>query len=280
VLIEAMGALPSRDDGLARTIARRFFSQDDRRRWWLRSRRVTTWPPVGFVRFGNLRRLTPISDVFGADRGDPIDRYYIDDFLRRHTGSSEYAPPAVRGRVLEIGEARYSERFADRLRLEQIDVLDPSPTNPKATVVADLTNAPGVDSDTYDCVICTQTLLLIYEVHAAVRTLHRILKPGGTLLVTVPGISQICRPDMDIWGDYWRFTTRSARRLFEDVFDPADVTVEAYGNVLTSAAFLYGLSAQDLKRDELEARDPNYELLIAVRAMKGAPTAGTHLSAR
>jgi hypothetical protein len=117
-------------------------------------------------------------------------------------------------------------------------------------------------------VICTQTLLLIYDVAAAIRTLHRILAPGGTLLVTVPGISQICRPDMDVWGDYWRFTTLSARRLFEEAFEPADVTVESYGNVLAASAFLYGLAAQDLKRKELDPRDPDYQLIIGVKATK------------
>ena len=251
-----------------RRLARRIIPAETRRQAYPVFRRLTAWPPVGHVRLGNLRRLTPIDDKFGSGRGDPIDRYYIDDFLRRHAGSSEYAPGLIRGRVLEIGDATYSKRYAASAQAEQIDVLDASPTNPSATVVADLANAPHLADQTYDCVICTQTLLLIYDIHAAVRTIHRILNPGGVVLATVPGISQICRPDMDIWGDYWRFTTRSVRRLFEEAFDPAAITVEAYGNVLASAAFLYGLSAQDLKRSELDARDPNYELLIAVKAVK------------
>ena len=96
-------------------------------------------------------------------------------------------------------------------------------------MVADLTHAPELPSDTYDCVICTQTLLLIYDVRAAVATLHRILKPGGTLLATVPGVSQICHPDMESWGDYWRFTSLSARRLFEEFLNPSDVTIDTYG---------------------------------------------------
>ena len=121
--------------------------------------------------------------------------------------------------------------------------------------------------------ICTQTLLLIYDLHAAVNTLHRILKPGGTVLATVPGICPITA-EMETWGDHWRFTSLSARRLFEEVFDPADTTVEAYGNVLASAAFLYGLSAQDLRRVELDERDPNYEMLIAVKAVKEQAVTG------
>jgi hypothetical protein len=84
----------------------------------------------------------------------------------------------------------------------------------------------------------------------------------------VPGISEIVRYDMDRWGDYWRFTTLSARRLFEAAFGPGKVDVAAQGNVLVATAFLHGLSTRDLRPDELEYRDPDYEVLITVRAVK------------
>jgi len=73
---------------------------------------------------------------------------------------------------------------------------------------------------------------------------------------------------MDRWGDYWRFTSLSARRLFEEFFLPANVSVLAYGNVLTALAFLHGLAAEELKKEELNHRDPDYEVLVAVRAVK------------
>ena len=231
-------------------------------------RRVTAWPPIGLVRFGSLGRLTPISDSFGLDRGQPIDRYYIEDFLTRHAGVEGYAPAVIRGRVLEVGEQEYVRTFGNPGAIDQIDVLDVSADNVKATIVGDLSDGTGIPSDAFDCVICTQTLLLIYDVHAAVQTLHRMLRPGGTLLVTVPGISQICRPDMDLWGDYWRFTTLSTRRLLEEAFRPEDVVVESYGNVLTATAFLYGLTTKDVKRSALDVRDPSYQVLIAGKATK------------
>ena len=82
------------------------------------------------------------------------------------------------------------------------------------------------------------------------------------------GISQISRYDMDRWGEYWRFTSLSARRLFEEVFLPADVTVRSYGNVLAATAFLHGVAEGELRRDELNYHDPDYEVLITVRAIK------------
>jgi SAM-dependent methyltransferase len=247
----------------------------DRTQEWIRAVHRNVWPPVGLVRFGSFRRLTPISGVFGSERGLPVDRYYIEDFLGRHAGSEGYMQGDIRGRVLEIGDDFYTRKFGrwtgepgDAGPVEKVDVLNLDPGSRVTTIVADLANADPIPSATFDCVICTQTLFLIYDVKAAVRTLHRILKPGGVVLATFPGVSRICRPEIDMWGDYWRFTTLSARRLFEEAFSPADVTVEAYGNVLSAIAFLHGLAAEELKPAELALRDPNFEVLIAVRAKK------------
>lgn len=240
--------------------------------------RFGTWPPRGLVRLGSLRRLTPVSRRFGYDRGTPIDRYYIERFLARYGGAEDYAAGDIRGRVLEVGDDMYTRKFGDPPPeagspargggVENLDVLHVSADNPQATVVGDLATGDGIASDSFDCVICTQTLHVIYDVRGAIRTLHRMLAPGGVLLATFPGITQSCQPDKDLWGDYWRFTTRSARRLFEEVFEPEKVTVEAYGNVLTAVAFMHGLAAEELRWQELDLRDPDYEVLVAVRAVK------------
>jgi glycosyltransferase involved in cell wall biosynthesis len=213
------------------------------------------------VRLGGLRRLTPVSRQFGWDRGGlPVDRYYIERFLQQHAGD-------IRGRVLEARDDAYTRRFGGA-SVTQADVLHPTRDNPRATIVADLTHAEAIPDDTFDCVLLTQVLPFIPDVEAAVATVHRILRPGGVALITVPGISQIVRYDMDRWGDYWRFTTLSARRLFEAAFGPGKVDVAAQGNVLVATAFLHGLSTRDLRPDELEYRDPDYEVLITVRAVK------------
>ena len=206
------------------------------------------------------RRLEPVSRVFGFDRGTCIDRYYIERFLRAESA-------AIHGRVLEIAESTYTRRFGGD-RVTRSDVLHAVEGNPAATLVADLTRADHVPSNTFDCIICTQTLLVIYDVRAAVRTLYRILKPGGVVLATVPGISQISRYDMERWGDFWRFTTLSARRLFEEAFGPHNLRIESNGNVLVAVAFLHGLAAHELDEKELNSHDPDYQVLITVRAEK------------
>lgn len=240
-----------------------------RLRKWLKFlwSRYTLWPPVGWVRFGSLRRTSPISRDFGFDRGLPVDRYYIEGFLASHAGD-------VRGHVLEVAGNDYTRRFGGD-RVTHSDVLH-SPIGtlpPGVTIVADLTRAANIPSETFDCIILTQTLLLIYDLRAAVATLHRILRPRGILLVTVPGISQLIREDLEVWGEYWRFTSQSTRRLFAEVFPDESLSVQAYGNVLAATSFLYGLAAQELRRAELDQHDRDYEVIIGLRAVKPSAVA-------
>ena len=241
-------------------IVRRVIPQSARQ--WVNTQlnRFDYSPPRGLVQFGQLRRLTPICPHWGFGRGSAVDRYYIERFL----GS---CADDIRGRVLEIAENTYTRRFGGE-RVTHSDVLHVEPGNPAATIVADLTLADDIQSDTFDCIILTQTIQMIYDVRAAIRTLHRILRPGGVVLATTHGISKISMPDMSRWGEYWRFTSRSAARLFEEVFGAGHVSVKSDGNVLTAAAFLYGLAAEDLKPAELDHQDPAYELLVTIRAVK------------
>jgi SAM-dependent methyltransferase len=169
-----------------------------------------------------------------------------------------------------VRDDAYTRRFGGSA-ITQVDVLHPTTDNEKATIVADLTSAEHIPSNTFDCIVLTQVLPFIPDVPAAIRTLHRILRPGGVVLATMPGISQIVRYDMDRWGDYWRFTSLSARRAFECGFPGGDVRVQAHGNVLTATAFLQGLSSRELRPDELNYCDPDYEVIITVRAMKAPP---------
>jgi hypothetical protein len=212
------------------------------------------------LRCGSLRPTEPASRVFGLDRGQPIDRYYIEQFLSQHRTD-------VQGHVLEIGGREYTDKFGGG-RTTISDVLHATTGNPEATLVGDLTTGAGIPESTYDCMLLTQTFPVIYDVRNAIGHARDGLKPGGVALITLPGISQISRYDMDRWGDYWRFTDASARRLFSDVFGVKNVAVTTYGNVLAAAAFLHGLAADEVKREELDVNDPDYQVTICVRAVR------------
>ena len=206
----------------------------------------------------DLRRLTPVSAAFGFDRGTPIDRWYIERFLEEHAA-------LVTGRVLEVGDRRYVDEYGTGL--QHVDVLHVV-GGPGVTIVGDLATGQGIPREAYNCMIVTQTLNFIHDVADAVRTLHSALAPEGSLLLTVPGISPISDYDEARWGEHWRFTERSLRQLFA-VFDTGNVDVHVHGNVLASAAFLYGLAAEELTQEELTTLDPRYPLLLTVRAQRG-----------
>jgi SAM-dependent methyltransferase len=207
-----------------------------------------------------LTRLEPVSRTFGFDRGKPIDRWYIERFLAGHAAD-------VRGRVLEVAESTYTDWYGGA-DVDRSDVLHAAEGNVDATIVGDLTTGAGIPEAAFDCFVMTQTLPFIYDVAAAVRGAHRLLAPGGVVLATVPGMSQISREDRRDWGDWWRFTSQGAQRLFAEAFGEDAVEVSAHGNVLAACAFLYGLGAEELTDAQLAFVDPDYELLTTVRAVK------------
>jgi SAM-dependent methyltransferase len=221
-----------------------------RLRHWLRRTLRPAW-------LGTLRRTTPLSGCWGRDRGVPVDRVYIERFLHQHRND-------IRGRTLEVKEPLYVRQFG--IGVTSCDVLDNDARNHRATIVADISCAGSIPSDCFDCCVITQTLQYVYDLQGAARELHRILRPGGVLLVTVPVLSRL---DFETeYPEYWRFTPEVCQRLFGAAFGSDRVTVQPYGNVLTGIAFLAGLAAEDLSRDEVNARDEYFPLVIGVRAVK------------
>jgi glycosyltransferase involved in cell wall biosynthesis/SAM-dependent methyltransferase len=210
--------------------------------------------------FGDLQRTTPFSREFGFDRGKPVDRRYIEDFLASNAAD-------IHGRVLEVKDDAYT-RIYGRDRVTARDVLDIDAANTDATLIDDLATGTRLPSDAFDCIVLTQTLHLIFDLEAAVRTVHRILKPGGVLLATVPGITQIPRAEADSW--YWSLSEKAVRRLLTGAFSADAIRIRCYGNVLAATAFLYGIAEEELQAEDLDRVDPDYPVILAVRAVKGA----------
>ena len=210
------------------------------------------------VRWGSLRRTVPLSDYFGFDRGLPVDRYYIEGFLAREAAS-------IRGEVLEVRDSAYARRFGGA-DVTQIHVVDIDSNNPEATVIADLTVAGSLPDQAYDSIIMTQTLHLTVDDSAAFQTLWQALRPGGTLLFTGPCISRI--DDFVADSDHWRYTPLGLRSQLARLLPDAEITVEAHGNVLAAAAFLYGAAVEELTEAELDVDDPRFPLIVCARVSK------------
>jgi SAM-dependent methyltransferase len=210
------------------------------------------------VRWGSLRRMTPFSRSWGYDRGTPIDRVYIEQFLTTHAAD-------VRGSCLEVLNADYTHRFGGS-RVATSDVLDIDTANRLATVLADLNEPDSLPAARFDCIIFTQTLHLVPDMRTAVGNVWRALAPGGVLLLTVPAIG---RHDArkSFHHDRWRVTKTGVEWLLAELTGaPADVTT--YGNILSCVAFLYGIAAEELRAEELQAFDREFPLIVAARVVK------------
>lgn len=227
------------------SLARRFRSR-------LRSRRRARW--------GNFRRQYPFSDRFGFDRGTPIDRVYIDRFFASHARD-------IHGSVLEVKDPSYSGRFGHDV--VTLDLVDINPRNRDATVIADLAEAGSLPSSAYDCVLLPQTLQYVADPAAATANAWQSLRPGGVLLVTVPTVARV-DPDLED-VDRWRFLPQGLRILLDRACEDGEVSIQVYGNLVTSMAFLAGLAAEELRERELNHVDARWPLVACGRAQRASP---------
>jgi SAM-dependent methyltransferase len=196
-----------------------------------------------------------------APRDDAgIDAYYIERFIESRAAD-------IRGDVVEIGSDAYTRRHGGE-RVASVEILDYSSANRRATIIGDLANAGSLPKARFDCFIAPQTLQFTFDVREAVRTMQRMLRPGGIALVTLPALAPIAREHMDREGDYWRFTSRAARQLFAEHFPPRRLAVDAHGNLAVAAARLQRQAADSLRPADLRRDDPNYEVIVTVRAVK------------
>jgi SAM-dependent methyltransferase len=204
--------------------------------------------------------VKPVSRQFGLDRGTPIDRYYIEKFLKDNES-------LIQGRVLEIGDNAYTKKYGRNIT--QSDVLNAVPGG-GVTIVGDLATGLNIPRSAFDCIILTQTIQCIYDVKSALKHAIGALKPGGTLLLTASGISQISRYDMDRWGEYWRFTDKSLKMLLTEILPDGLMDVRPHGNVAVAKAFLDGLAFDELDRQALDYQDDDYQVVLTAKLQKAA----------
>lgn len=205
------------------------------------------------------RSQQPLSAHYGTERGTPIDRYYIDQFVGRHAGD-------LRGIALEVGAANYLNRFGGP-NLTAAEVLDIDPANDGATVIGDLRRLDAISDNSYDCVLLVQVLSFIDDAVAAVAEATRILRPGGTLLVTVPGMAPL-DPQAPPGLESWRFTKNSLRFLFRAHFADRDLEISTWGNIRAGVGIWVGMAQEDFRARELDHVDERYACVLTVRAAK------------
>jgi len=212
---------------------------------------------LGLPRWGNLRRPRPFSDCFGFDRGTPVDRYYLDAFLKTHRAG-------ITGDVLEIQMSQYTERYGHGVR--RAHSVDISPRF-RPTFLCDLARADlVVPSDAYDCFLLPNSLGNLRDVEGCLRQALRVVKPGGVILATAAGFVPLT-PDCP---DYWHLSAAGWQEIAARVWPACVVRVESHGNCLAAVAAMLGLAWEELTPAELDATDPRYPVLVTLACRKPA----------
>jgi len=200
--------------------------------------------------------IEPFSWRWGLDRGRPFHRYYIDRFLTQHRND-------IRGTVLEFQDPEYVPRLSPD-RNVQLEILHLDHSNPVATIVGDLTKATTLPPGHFDCIVCTHVLHHIGDLAAAVDGLYRMLRPGGVLLAAVPAVSMDGVDNHELW----RFTTAGLNWILCRSFRQTNVTVQSFGNSLTAAAEIRGLTTEEFSAQEIDHCDPHFAVEVCARAVR------------
>jgi SAM-dependent methyltransferase len=199
-----------------------------------------------------------VSSDYGFDRGRAVDRVYLDRFFAAHVRD-------IRGAVLEVGGPVFSGVHGRDVT--STDIVDIDPENARATIIGDLA-VPGVlPRDAFDCAVVPQTLQYVADPRVAIANLYESLRPGGVLLLTVPGIAQIDHRAVAV--DRWRITPAGLAELLVRWCPDAEIAVEGAGNVLTAMAFLQGISVEEMRPEDFDVLDPVYPMLAMARVRRG-----------
>jgi SAM-dependent methyltransferase len=137
----------------------------------------------------------------------------------------EFAAGVGGKRILEIGSGRHDlgrEAFSFR------SVFDPSTEFVQSDVVPEFGHEI-VDvrtmtfEEAFDVILCLYVLEHVFELEDAVRSMHRALRPGGTVVIAVPHLY----PYHDEPTDYWRFTEHALRQMLAP-FDTVQIKVRGF----------------------------------------------------
>lgn len=194
--------------------------------------------------------LVPISRKYGAEFGKPIDRYYIEKFLKNNR---KY----IQGDVIEIEDTTYTKRYGHSLKsctalhVEEMDEC----------IQGNLETGEGIEEGMADCLICTQTLQYIYHPENAAKNIWKMLKKDGTVLITMPFLCQYFE-GAHSWNDYWRTTPQCLKKVLAETFGEKNVKVGSLGNIKTAVGFLYGLCGDDIDESDFDYNDKEYPVIV------------------
>ncbi len=109
------------------------------------------------------------------------------------------------GKILDIGSARW-DYPKKRFGTKNVTTLD---VEPPADVIGSVMRMPFPDNS-FECVLCFETLEHVEDPFKALAEIHRVLKPGGQFIGSAPFAYELHGEE---YGDYWRFTRQGWEKL-------------------------------------------------------------------
>lgn len=212
------------------------------------------------IRYISKMPVHPISRDFGKSRGKSIARVYIDSFLEENKGY-------IQGDVLEIAENTYTLQYG-KDRVKNSYILHVNGWGGGNVIKGDLATGEGIEENKFDTAIITHTLMHIYNIENVAQNIHKLLKKGGTALITVAGISKVSRYDANNWGHFFGFYEDAMKKMFFPVFGERNVIIKSYGNVKTVIAMMYGMCYEELSDADFTHNDEDYPVVITVLCHK------------
>ncbi len=163
---------------------------------------------------------------------EAYDRGYINDYISRHKSE-------IHGEVLEFcgGEVVYARKYGNGVK--HIDLMAKSGLEhvfPDADIYADVEDVSSLPKEKYDCIVATQVIMYMYDLQTAMHNLKYMLKPGGTLLLTVPGPLSDSSPHSV--ARYWSFSEMALKRLCKHTFGNYE-DCKVYGSTEYSVHMLF-----------------------------------------
>lgn len=135
-------------------------------------------------------------------------RHHLEECLNRCDAKS----------VLDIGVGDTTKLLLDRANT--LAILDRAEVQTKKYQDVVQTFTEDIQSDDldhlnerFDLVVCSEVLEHLEDPFKAARNVERMVKPNGTLFVSVPSFLE-WHPMLPVCDDYWRFMSSSMKQLF------------------------------------------------------------------
>lgn len=176
------------------------------------------------------RRRERFLDERGAEVAGWRSRYFSAATLALWRAASSAMRKHCRGSVLDAGCGRGGWRRTIEQYSSTYESVDVAPRGTHVpTWIADVCDMPDVPANRFDTVVCHQVLEHVSQPWRALAELHRVTKPGGTIILSVPHLNRL----HELPHDYFRFTQAGTRSLLNAAGFTSVESLDAYGGLLS-----------------------------------------------